>query len=162
MRGSKKKAELPKPPPDPVLLVEHFKTQLTTHSSSAIHAQAIADEALAKVRALELELVEREKRTDDIASELTRTHKEYVSSMTARVNALEAEVERLNEELAAEKAQHQETIYQKDLEIAKKEADIVKMHERMEELINECGDMIADSIRRVCFFMNCGKDTFFN
>jgi uncharacterized coiled-coil protein SlyX len=85
----------------------------------------------------------------DVIAEVQRRYASLQESMAAKTAALEAEIARLNGEIVAGRAAVESARTEASSVVASKDAELARLRERMEDMANEFGDMLAEAIRKM-------------
>ena len=92
------------------------------------------------------------KEVDDraaITADMTRQYKNMENTLIAKTQEMEAEIQRLKDELGLARQALNETARENDAIISLKDAEIAEQKQRMEEMSIEFGDMLKDTLDRM-------------
>ncbi len=103
----------------------------------------------ARVREVEADVAEGQKSIQDITTEMNRQYKAMQESLQVKVTELEVEVQSLRHALSATRGELEEALAQGEAGLAAKDLEIAALKERMEDMANEFGDMLAEALRKM-------------
>ena len=145
-----------------LLFVENqsLKRQLADRRNDAMSAIARKKALEAQVADLKRDFEREEKATFSITADMTRQYKDMQEDLIKRINEAENTITELRDQLELQGLAYEDLKKEKDRAIAIKEAEIVDMKQKMDDMSAEFGDMLKQTLEKMSERINITNSNF--
>eukprot|EP00949_MAST-11_sp_MAST-11-sp1_P001682 g1682.t1 len=137
-----------------------LRRQLLDARGDAIQERVRKKELEAQVEDLKRDFEREEKATYAITADMTRQYKDMQSELKRRIVEAENTILELQDQLNMQKAAYEQLQKDKDRAVALKEAEIVEMKQKMDEMSAEFGDMLKETLEKMSERINITNSNF--
>lgn len=148
--ADKKKADASAAPaPDPALLIDHLRAQLTQRADEVLASRGEAQALTARVAALQGALADSEASGREVAEMGSRLAKEREAFLQAELAARDAELARLREALVLATERVMEVQRESEAALRAKAQQLSALRSRMDDITDKFNDDLSDLKRRL-------------
>ena len=137
-----------------------LKRQLADRREDALEAVAQKKALQAQIDDLRRDFDREEKSTYAITADMTRQYKDMQGELIKRINSAENTITELKDQLELQRVAYEELKREKDRAVAGKEAEIVELKTRIDELCAEFGDMLKGTLEKMSERINITNSNF--
>lgn len=137
-----------------------LKRQLADRREDALEAMAQKKALQAQIDDLRRDFDREEKSTYAITADMTRQYKDMQGELIKRINSAENTITELKDQLELQQVAYEELKREKDRAVAGKEAEIVELKNRIDELCAEFGDMLKGTLEKMSERINITNSNF--
>lgn len=137
-----------------------LKRQLADRREDALEAIAKRKALQAQIDDLKRDFEREEKSTYAITADMTRQYKDMQGELIKRINSAENTITELKDQLELQRVAYEELKREKDRAVASKEAEIVELKTRIDELCAEFGDMLKGTLEKMSERINITNSNF--
>ena len=128
---------------------QSLKRQLADRRNDAMSAISGKKELEARVADLKRDFEREEKATFSITADMTRQYKDMQEDLIKRINEAENTITELKDQLELQGLAYEDLKKEKDRALAIKEAEIVDMKQKMDDMSAEFGDMLKATLEKM-------------
>jgi hypothetical protein len=139
---------------------QSLKRQLADRRNDAMSAISKKKELEARVADLKRDFEREEKATFSITADMTRQYKDMQEDLIKRINEAENTITELKDQLELQGLAYEDLKKEKDRALAIKEAEIVDMKQKMDDMSAEFGDMLKATLEKMSERINITNSNF--
>jgi hypothetical protein len=139
---------------------QSLKRQLADRRNDAMSAISMKKELEATVSDLKRDFEREEKATFSITADMTRQYKDMQEDLIKRINEAENTITELRDQLELQGLAYEDLKKEKDRALAVKEAEIVDMKQKMDDMSAEFGDMLKSTLEKMSERINITNSNF--
>ena len=139
---------------------QSLKRQLADRRNDAMSAISKKKELEARVADLKRDFEREEKATFSITADMTRQYKDMQEDLIKRINEAENTITELKDQLELQGLAYEDLKKDKDRALAIKEAEIVDMKQKMDDMSAEFGDMLKATLEKMSERINITNSNF--
>jgi|TARA_B110000091_G_C13576810_1_gene374734 Flp pilus assembly secretin CpaC len=139
---------------------QSLKRQLADRRNDAMSAISGKKELEARVADLKRDFEREEKATFSITADMTRQYKDMQEDLIKRINEAENTITELKDQLELQGLAYEDLKKEKDRALAIKEAEIVDMKQKMDDMSAEFGDMLKATLEKMSERINITNSNF--
>ena len=139
---------------------QSLKRQLADRRNDAMSAISGKKELEARVADLKRDFQREEKATFSITADMTRQYKDMQEDLIKRINEAENTITELRDQLELQGLAYEDLKKEKDRALAVKEAEIVDMKQKMDDMSAEFGDMLKATLEKMSERINITNSNF--
>ena len=139
---------------------QSLKRQLADRRNDAMSAISGKKELEARVADLKRDFQREEKATFSITADMTRQYKDMQEDLIKRINEAENTITELRDQLELQGLAYEDLKKEKDRALAVKEAEIVDMKQKMDDMSAEFGDMLKSTLEKMSERINITNSNF--
>ena len=139
---------------------QSLKRQLADRRNDAMSAISGKKELEARVTDLKRDFEREEKATFSITADMTRQYKDMQEDLIKRINEAENTITELKDQLELQGLAYEDLKKEKDRALAIKEAEIVDMKQKMDDMSAEFGDMLKATLEKMSERINITNSNF--
>jgi hypothetical protein len=139
---------------------QSLKRQLADRRNDAMSAISSKKELEARVADLKRDFDREEKATFSITADMTRQYKDMQEDLIKRINEAENTITELRDQLELQGLAYEDLKKEKDRALAVKEAEIVDMKQKMDDMSAEFGDMLKATLEKMSERINITNSNF--
>ncbi|CAM9319602.1 unnamed protein product [Choristocarpus tenellus] len=129
--------------------LQSLQIQLADRTDETSRALAEKQEMADHIEDMRQKFQNGQEGTLEITKDMTRQYKGMQEELLNRINQLEGTIQATQDELETSRLELEQTIREKDLIIATKDKEISQMRVKMEDMAQEFGDMLKETLDRM-------------